>query len=193
MNPTQRHILTTTSTLLETQGLHATGLNQIIQASGAPKGSLYYYYPGGKDELAEAAINAAGELIAERIQAELSAHADAAVAVRRFVEAIAEQVERSEFQRGGPLMTVAMETASTNQRLNNACRSAYSRIHSAFAARLLADGWDSARAAMLATMITAAIEGGVILSRTHHSAEPLQVVAKQLAELIQLSAAPPHG
>ncbi len=188
MNATQRDILSATGTLLETQGLHATGLNQIIQASGAPKGSLYYYYPGGKDELAEAAISAAGAQVAARIQAQLSLHAEAAEAVRLFVLAIAAQVEISEFQRGGPLLTVALETATTNERLNRACRNEYTRIHSAFAAKLLAGGWSSAHAALLATMITAAIEGGVILSRTHHSAEPLQVVAEQLATLIRLSA-----
>jgi TetR/AcrR family transcriptional repressor of lmrAB and yxaGH operons len=190
MNPTQRQILDTTSALLEAQGLHATGLNQIIQASGAPKGSLYYYYPGGKDELAEAAIRAAGELVAARIQAQLGATADAAEAVRLFILAIAEQVELSGFQRGGPLMTVAMETASTNERLNSACRTAYTGIHAAFAAKLLAAGWSSTHASTLATMIVAAIEGGVVLSRTYHSIAPLREVADQIALLIRLSAAP---
>ena len=187
MNPTQHNILSTTSALLETQGFHGTGLNQIIQASGAPKGSLYYYYPGGKDELVEAAINAAGEQVAARIQAQLAMTADAAEAIRRFVLAIAEQVELSEFKSGGPLMTVAMETASTNERLNNACRTAYTRIHAAFAAKLLAGGWNDEQALALATMISAAIEGGVILSRTYHSADPLRGVAEQLATLIRLN------
>jgi TetR/AcrR family transcriptional regulator, lmrAB and yxaGH operons repressor len=55
VKPTRDQIIQTTCTLLESQGYHATGLNQILKESGAPKGSLYYYFPQGKEELAEEA------------------------------------------------------------------------------------------------------------------------------------------
>jgi TetR/AcrR family transcriptional repressor of lmrAB and yxaGH operons len=187
MNTTQTQIIATTCELLEQQGFHATGLNQIVSVSGAPKGSLYYYFPGGKDELAEAAIDWAGRTVAERIRAHLSGDADAAVALRRFILLIAEQVEASGFRSGGPLMTVAMETATTNERLNLACRRAYGLLLAAFEEKLLASGWGGEQATALATMINAAIEGGVILSRTQHSAAPLRVVADQLERLVRAS------
>jgi TetR/AcrR family transcriptional regulator, lmrAB and yxaGH operons repressor len=164
--------------LLESQGFHATGLNQIVKESGAPKGSLYYYFPQGKDELAEAAIERAGRTVAERITAALDAYDDMTEAIPAFVMTIAHFVEASGFRSGGPLMTVAMETATTNERLNLACRTAYTRLQDAFAGKLAAHSY--ARPEELAAFITAAIEGGVILSRVHHTTDPLRQVATQL-------------
>ena len=178
------HIIDTTCGLLESQGFHATGLNQIVKTSGAPKGSLYHYFPAGKDELAEAAIVRAGELVVERINTNLAASADVAEALRTFVATIAHFVEVSGFRSGGPLMTVAMETATTNDRLNQACRAAYGRLQAAFEAKLAAGGYAHAQAHARATFITAAIEGGIMLSRVYHSGDPLRAVADQLGELL---------
>ena len=185
MSSTRDQIIETTCSLIESQGLHATGLTQILRESGAPKGSLYYYFPEGKDELAEAAIMRAGSATAARIRASLAAIDDPAEAVRALVVTIAHLVEASGFRSGGPLMTVAMETATTNERLNLACRAAYGELQGAFAEKLAASGFAHERAAALATFITAAIEGGVVLSRTYHSGDPLRRVAEELSLLLQ--------
>lgn len=187
MTATRDQIIATTCDLLEEQGLHATGLNQIIKESGAPKGSLYYYFPEGKDAIAEAAIQRAGRTTAARIRAGLAVSADAAEAVRRFVLTIAGAIERSDFCSGGPLTTIAMETATTNARLNAACRGAYAELQGAFEEKLAASGFATARAQELATFVNAAIEGGIILCRTYHSGDPLRVVAANLADLLRRS------
>lgn len=174
--------------LLESQGFHATGLNQIVKESGAPKGSLYYYFPEGKDELAEAAIERAGRQVVERIAAGLAGEANPAKAIAAFVTQIAHFVELSGFRSGGPLMTVALETATTNERLNHACRAAYSRLQAAFEAKLVAGGY--ARSRELATFVTAAIEGGIVLSRVHHSGDPLRQVAEQLSWVLLVAGEP---
>lgn len=185
MGSPREQIIATTCDLLESQGFHGTGLNQIVQQSGAPKGSLYYYFPDGKDGIAEAAIAAAGMAVEEQIHAGLTMSEDAAEAVRLFVTAIAHYVEASGFRSGGPLMTVAMETATTNARLNLACRAAYSRLQAAFEAKLAANGYGESQARELATFITAAIEGGVILCRTYHTGDPLRLIAGQLAHMLR--------
>lgn len=79
-------------------------------------------------------------------------------------------------------MTVAMETATTNERLNLACRTAYTRLQDAFAGKLAAHSY--AQPEELATFITAAIEGGIILSRVHHTGDPLRQVAIRLRWLL---------
>jgi len=176
MSGVRQQIIETTCDLLESQGFHATGLTQIVKESGAPKGSLYYYFPEGKDEIAEAAITWAGQTVAERIRAGLAVSDDAAIALCAFVNEIATAVERSGFRRGGPLTTVAMETATTNQRLNHACQTAYTLLQAAFATKLIAGGYAQAKAEKLATFIAAAIEGGIMLSRTYHTGAPLRLV-----------------
>ena len=185
MTATRDQIIETTCNLMERQGLHGTGLNQIVKESGAPKGSLYYYFPAGKDEIAEASIQWAGRTVAERIRQGLAGSDDVAEAIQQFVTTIAHYVEVSGFQSGGPLLTVAMETATTNERLNLACREAYTLLQSAFEAKLVACGYAQARAKDLATWITASIEGGVILSRTYHTGDPLRSIAKQLAQMLK--------
>lgn len=187
MSTTRDLIVETTCDLLECQGFHATGLNQIVKQSGAPKGSLYHYFPAGKDEIAEAAIARAGRTVAERITAALAVSDNAAEAVRGFVLWIAERVEESAYASGGPLATVAMETATTNERLNRACRVAYSQLQGAFEAKLVQAGFGEAQAQQLAMFITASIEGGTILCRAYHTGDPLRLVAEQLSQMIAAS------
>lgn len=190
MTSTRDQIIEVTCDLLEAQGYHATGLNQILTESGAPKGSLYYYFPEGKEQLVAEAINRAGALVAGRIRAGLADAAEPAVAIPAFVRTIAYHVEASGFRAGGPLTTVAMETVKSSERINLACRAAYAEVQGAFQEKLAQGGYAQARAAQLATFITAAIEGGIILSRTNHSGEPLRLVADEIGRLLALA---PHG
>ena len=184
MSSTREQFIETTCDLLEEQGYHATGLKQIVAESGSPKGSLYYYFPEGKEELAAEAISRTGETVAARIRENLSGADDPAEAVRDFVQRIAGHVEASGYRAGGPLMTVAMETATSSERLNLACREAYGRLQEAFAERLRAGGFSAERAAELAAFVTASVEGGVILSRTAHSGDPLRRVAHELGSYL---------
>jgi TetR/AcrR family transcriptional repressor of lmrAB and yxaGH operons len=186
MSTAREQLITTTWELLEAQGYHGTGLNQIVAASGAPKGSLYYYFPAGKEQLAATAIEHVGALTAERIAAGLALEANVATSVRRFAELVAAQVERSGFRAGGPLTTVAMETATSSATLNQACRAAYARLQEGFAAKLRAGGYAEARAEQLAGFILAAMEGAIILSRTRHSGDPLRLVGAELGRFLSM-------
>ena len=187
MKKTRDKFIETTSHLLETQGYHATGLSQIIKESGAPKGSLYYHFPGGKEELASVAIQRSGEKFAEIIFENFSEKVALEDALRQFVLGVAKGVEASGFSSGGPLTAVAMETAATSERLNLACQDAFSKIQSAINTKLLSGGVPVEESANLALFITSAIEGGIILSRTHHNVDPLRQVAENLYQLIKVN------
>lgn len=184
MKTARDSIVETACVLLESQGFHATGINQLVKQSGAPKGSLYHYFPAGKDEIAATAIDRAGRMVAERITVGLAASDNPGEAIQSFVARIADQVEASGYSSGGPLTTVAMETATTNEPLNLVCREAYGRLQAAFERKLLQSEFDPTQAQQLATFITASIEGGIILSRTYHSGDPLRLVAAQLGSMI---------
>lgn len=185
MASTRDHIIETTCELLELQGYHATGLNQIIQESGTPKGSLYYHFPGGKEELAIEAVNRVGEIVLARIRANLALIEDPAESVRSFILNIALNVERSGFRAGGPITTIALETASSNDHLREVCHRIYQEWHAAFADKLIAGGFAEERAQRIAALIISAIEGGVILCRTSRSRIPLENVAYEVGTLIE--------
>lgn len=184
MNTAKHKILAATSRLMEEQGYFATSVNQIIQESGTPKGSLYYYFPEGKEQLTEEAIQQAGEMIAEQMANALNAVQDPAEAIAQFVEALSEHIQDTECRLGGPLTVVSLETANTSPRLNQACQEMYRSWQQLIQAKLERSGFSSERAAALAVFINAAIEGGVSLSRTSHSPHPLQIVGQELRFLI---------
>ena len=185
MNQTQTQIVETTSTLLERQGYNATGLNQIVAESGAPKGSLYYYFPDGKEQIGAETLLWSGERMAERIYAGLSQVEDSAEAVHLLAMNIANVIEASNFQAGGPLMTVALETATSSERLNLVCREAYALMQSAFKEKLVENGFEETRAVHLAGYILAVFEGSILLSRVQHSGNPLRQAAAHLKAYIK--------
>ena len=182
MTAKRDEIIATTCELLEVQGYHATGLNRILQESGAPKGSLYHYFPEGKEELAAEAIARSGAGIAGHIERALLESDDPAEAVTGFIRALAGHVAASGYRQGGPITAVALEAASTNERLRLACRDAYRAWRRPFADKLRPAYGD--RAERLAALIIAAIEGGIVLARSEQSAQPLLDVADEIEQLL---------
>ena len=180
-------IIETTSTLFESQGYHATGLNQIIKESGSPKGSLYYYFPGGKEELAAAAIDQAGAVVLQRIHDNLASIDDPVEAIYQFIRNVAYYVELSGFRAGGPITTIALETASSSVHLREECDRIYAGWQAEFATKLITNGFEETRARRIATLIIASMEGGILLCRTGQSRQPLENVAEEIALLIKLS------
>jgi TetR/AcrR family transcriptional repressor of lmrAB and yxaGH operons len=179
MNPAKRQILEAAARLFEKQGYHATGLNEIIRESGTPKGSLYYYFPEGKEQIgAETALWAAAQMV-ERIHFGLGQAENPANAVRLLTLGIAGAVEQSGFANGGPLMMLAAESAVGSERLNIACREAYKQMQAAFTEKL--EGNHD-----LAQFVLATLEGAILLSRVQHSGDPLRYTAEQLYWLIQV-------
>ena len=184
MNKTQKQIIESTGKLLERQGYNATGLNQIVAESGAPKGSLYYYFPGGKEQIGAETLMWSGERMAEKIREGLSQVDDAGEAVRFLAMNIANAIEASEFQAGGPLTTVALETATSSKRLNRACREAYAMMQSAFENKLVEKGFEKFQARNLAGFVLATFEGSILLSRVQHSGDPLREAAEHMKTYI---------
>jgi len=173
MNPAKQQILEAAARLFEKQGYHATGLNEIIRESGAPKGSLYYYFPDGKEQIgAETALWSAGQM-SERIRHGLSQAEQPAEAVRLLALGVAAAVEQSGFAAGGPLMMLAAESAVRSERVNAACRQAYAQMQTAFAEKFSGDD-------DLAEFVLSTLEGAILLSRVQHSGEPLRRVAEHL-------------
>lgn len=188
MSSARQQIIEATCELMESQGYHATGLSDIIRESGAPKGSLYYYFPGGKEELAAEAVRHTGEAVEARIRTVLRSIDDPAEAVSQFVLRLSHHVVASDYRAGGPITTVALESATTSDAINAACQETYESWAAAFAEKLACGGFSKVRARRLAGLIIAVLEGAIVLARTAHSAAPLVDAAAELAFLLRAAA-----
>lgn len=182
---TRDRFLQATAELLERKGYQGTGLVEILDAGGAPRGSLYYHFPDGKEQLVAEAVEEVGRALAARVRMELDSPHLLPQAVAAFVRQIAREVEAAHFKTGGPLQTVALESAATSERVNRACRRGYRRLLEAVADRLRAEGWPQGQADGTAHFLVAAVEGGILLSRTLHSTDPLRQVARQLERYLE--------
>lgn len=118
----RERILRAASDLLVDNGYHGTGLNEIVRTGKAPKGSIYYHFPGGKEQIAAEAILLTGRTLAERIRVSMVKKQNAADAVQSFVDRMSFFVMASGFRSGGALTVIASETATTNSKLNVCCR-----------------------------------------------------------------------
>ena len=191
MNTTREQLLTATAALLESQGYFGTGLNEIVRVSGAPKGVLYYYFPEGKEQLAAEAIEQSAQLLAMHMRQELGSAVGATAAVealRSFMLHLADHVEAGGCRVGAPIAAVSLEIAGASERLAAACSNAYLLLQSVVAARLEQGGWQSDKAASLATFVIATLEGGIVLARAQRSADPIRTCAEHVCALLAASA-----
>ncbi|MEU4251263.1 TetR/AcrR family transcriptional regulator [Amycolatopsis sp. NPDC026612] len=177
---TRQRMLDTAAGLFQTQGYHATGLTQLTTAGGAPKGSLYFHFPGGKEQLATEAVRLSGERTGALLEAVLNDAPDPVTAVGRVVDALGNFLTESDFQRGCPLATVALDAAAASEPIREACADGYASWHGVLHGYLTGQGLPAERADELATIVLAAIEGGLLLARTRRDLAPLRAVAAHL-------------
>jgi len=176
----RERLIRTTGQLLRNHGYYGTGLDEILKGSGAPKGSLYHYFPGGKRQLAGAAVRCMAGRMAERMADDLSSMADPTEGLRLFLEGRAKDLEASGFKSGCPIATVTLETASEHSDLCGVCSQSFDGLKQILHEHLSRAGLGPERADSLATLFLASWEGALILSRAHRNTGPLHVVAKEL-------------
>ncbi|MDQ1541219.1 MAG: hypothetical protein QOH29_1945, partial [Actinomycetota bacterium] len=118
--PTRERILIATAELFRRQGYAGTGLKQVVAEAGAPFGSLYHHFPGGKDQLADEVIRAGGAFFQALVTAVYDEQSTTEASVRAVFEGAAETLASTDFQDACPIATVALEVASTNEELRRA-------------------------------------------------------------------------
>jgi len=155
--------------LFRRQGYAATGLQQILELSGAPKGSLYHYFPGGKEAIGEAAVVRAGELVAETLEQLAAEHVAADEFVAAYFEQYASWMEESDFQAGCPIATTLLETAPLSESITNAGLAAIERWVGIIAGVFQRAGADAAEASACARFAVTALEGSLVLARVTRS------------------------
>ena len=158
---------------LQSRGYAASGLNELVANSGAPKGSMYHYFPGGKEEIAAAALRQAGVAAGVATREVFRRHRSAAAATKATINWLSTQLVESDFRYGCPIATTTLEMASESQTIQHACRDG-----------LTSHGIDHRTAKRLGTVMLSAIEGALILSRAQRDVTPLRQVAGAVADLL---------
>ncbi|MEM7134961.1 MAG: TetR/AcrR family transcriptional regulator [Myxococcota bacterium] len=162
--------------LFREQGYAATGLNQILAASGAPKGSLYHYFPGGKEELGATAVALAGGVVTQTLQTLAKGHHTMTDFVAAYADLLAKWLEDSEFRSGCPIATTLLETVPASEAITKAGRRAFEDWIEVVASVEERGGVSPAEAKRHAEFTIAAVEGALLLSRVKQSTDPIRML-----------------
>jgi AcrR family transcriptional regulator len=172
---TRDRIMETTAELFRRHGYTGTGMKQIVEAANAPFGSLYHHFPGGKEELGEEVIRSSGAMYYELWEMIAAQAPDVVGATADFFSGAAAVLEATDYVDACPIETVALEVASTNDRLRRATAEVFESWIAGISSHLEAAGMEPARARAVGIEVINALEGAFVLSRAMRSTEPLEV------------------
>jgi AcrR family transcriptional regulator len=175
-------VIQTAAGLFRAQGYHATGLNQVLAEGRLPKGSLYFHFPGGKEQLAVESLQRSGEELCAGIAGVLAVTADPATAMDRVLALLGEHLVATDFREGCPVATVALDAAAQSEPIRVTCVEVYDSWENLVSQHLRAAGVPDADG--LATVLVAAVEGAILLARTRRDVTPLQTVGTHMRALL---------
>jgi AcrR family transcriptional regulator len=182
---TRERIVTSSAELFRRQGYAATGLKQIVAAASAPFGSIYHFFPGGKEELGAQAIRWSGAGYEELLAALLAPGPDPVRAVRDAFRLAGEDLEASGWADACPIATVALEVSSTSEPLRAACADVFDSWLARGTSIFAAAGLDEAAARDVTITLVTSLEGAFVLARALRSKEPLLVAGDAVAERLR--------
>jgi TetR/AcrR family transcriptional regulator, lmrAB and yxaGH operons repressor len=166
---TREQMLRTAARLFATQGYESTGLLQVVEVAGTPRGSVYFHFPGGKEQLAKEALALASALYLADITASIQKGPNTAKSFLRSTKFLAKRLQETDFLQGCPIAPVALETSGSNETLRLACAEYFEQWTHLYEQSLISEGVPSERSKRLATTIVCLIEGALLISRTQRS------------------------
>lgn len=188
LNESRARMIVSATMLLREQGLTGTSLGDVLEHSGAPRGSIYHHFPGGKAELVEEAVRFAGGYVGSTLE-RVAADEDPVSAMLHFIETWRRILNSSDFRAGCPVVAVAVEAQDDSPQLTRAVAEVFAAWHDILAALLTRSGVDRPRAARLATLTVAAVEGAVVLCRAQRDTTALDDISVELGSLLTTAVA----
>jgi AcrR family transcriptional regulator len=182
---TRERIVDAGAELFRRQGYAATGVKQIVTEAQAPFGSLYHFFPGGKEELGAEAIRVSGAIYAQLIPAVFDNSPDVVTGVRDFFAGAAAHLRETDYEDACPIATVALEVSSSSEILRQACAEVFESWIAAGARRNADAGISPEKARELTIAMLSALEGAFVLARALRSTEPLEIAGELTANAVQ--------
>lgn len=186
---TRERLIAAMTDALRRCGLHGIGLTELLAQAGAPKGVLYHHFPGGKTELAVAAIDDVVARMLCGLDKLLASEPNPIEATRRWIAGATVRLSATGFESGCPLATVALETTPDDGVLRAALARAFASLRERIAQALEQHGEPRAQAQGIAALIVAAYEGGLLQARVAQSDEPISQATETLLSLLAARAA----
>ena len=177
-------LIQTAATLFRRQGYAATGLNQILDEAGVKPGSLYHHFPGGKQQLAAAVVQTAGQDIEQLLRQFLVGETPVADVVDGWIDVLAGQLA-GDHRDGCPIEPIATESVHASPETRLASARAFDSWCAAIADRLRRDGWPTDDAEDTALAVISIIEGALVLSRTAGDARALHAAKSAARSLLR--------
>ena len=174
--------------LFRERGVEGTSFSDVLEHSGAPRGSIYHHFRGGKPQLAEEATRWAGELVMAGIVAALRED-DPVGAVAAFAGQWSRALRDSDFAAGCPIVAAALE-GDRSPAVRDAAGRAFRSWEDALAGAFRSRGVAPERARSVATLVIAAVEGAIVLARAQRSIRPLERVTGELQAVVTLALEP---
>jgi len=176
--------------LLRRRGYHGTALSDILATAGSPRGSLYFHFPKGKEEIAVAALSLAAEAVRQAIAGAGTTSNSAEEFLIRIARGMAADLERSNFMEGCPIAPTALEMSGASEALTAAACAAFQGWEQEIAIGLQAFRFMPERAALLATAALSQLEGALLLARAYRGLEPMRRSEEVIRVLVQAFAEP---
>jgi TetR/AcrR family transcriptional repressor of lmrAB and yxaGH operons len=183
---TRDRLLEAAIALLRRSGLSGAGINEIVRASGAPKGSVYHFFPGGKQQIAEEALGQYAQRVVDFIDAALAGKRAPAAKVKALFDAFAERVEQGQFDQSCPSGTVCLDLDAEIEGLRVVVASSFAQYRNAIARHFAFR--NSKRTESFAGLLLTAIEGAYIRARADRSSNAFREAGAWLAELAERNA-----
>jgi AcrR family transcriptional regulator len=179
----RERMILSTAALLREYGASATSIDRVLAHSGAPRGSVYHHFPGGRTQLIDEAVALAGSFIAGVIEAATQAD-DPVEAIDAFFALWRDRLVESAFRVGCPIVAVAVEANDDAPQLARSAAAIFARWQQALAALFVRHGLGEERSRRLGAFIIAAVEGAVIMCRAEQSTDPIDAVAAEIHGLL---------
>lgn len=182
---TKERILDVTADLFRRHGYNGTGLKQIVASASAPFGSVYHFFPGGKEELGGAVVRRAGQMYLELVEAVWDAAGDPLEGVRDIFTGAAEALRETGYLDLCPIGTVALEMSSTSEPLRLATAEVFELWIERATARLAAMGLDAGSAREVAIGVIVLLQGAFVLARAMQTPEAVEAAGRAAAALVE--------
>jgi AcrR family transcriptional regulator len=183
--PTRERIVQSSAELFRRQGFTGTGVKQIVAEASAPFGSIYHFFPGGKEQLGEEVIRYSGAIYGQLIGAFYQPGCDPIAATHAFFAAAAETLRQTDYADACPIATVALEVSSTSEPMREACADVFNGWIDAAAEALSGAGVPASSTRGIAISLLSSLEGAFVLARALRDTEPLDVAGAAAVAAIE--------